>query len=261
MRTQSAFAVSCLLLATQLAGQTPGTRLNVAVDISSIVMRGDTASITYALSNAASSQDSMIVFIVDAPARVRSIVHPLPDSIWLADTLIHETIPAAFWAKFDLLGPSASASGLSFESIGLPGIVTDWVQGHFPLPECCDDDEGAVEDVLVTRSVAGKTVGTEVWPLNRSAQALLARLRSLTQSTCTTPLSWITDSTLCTQLLTDLDAAEAYRASGASQSASASLDHFEGLLNGPDPGTFAPGVSSSAFWLLKTNAEIVKGAL
>jgi hypothetical protein len=261
MRIQSAFAVSCLLVAAPIGGQAPGTRLSVTVDISSIVMRGDTASVTYALSNAASSQDSMIVFIVDAPARVRSIVHPQPDSIWMADTVIHETTPAAFWAKFDLLGPSATASGLSFESIGLPGIVTHWVQGHFPLPECCDDGQAPAEDVLVTRSVTGKTVGTDAWPIDRSAQALLARLRGLTQSACTTPLSWITDATLCTQLLNDLDAAETYRATGAYASASASVDHFESLLNGPDPGTFATGVSSSAFWLLKTNAEIVKGTL
>ena len=29
----------------------------------------------------------------------------------------------------------------------------------------------------------------------------------------------------------------------------------------PDPGTFALGVTSQAFWLLKSNADIVKGTL
>jgi hypothetical protein len=144
----------------------------------------------------------------------------------------------------------------------LPGIVDEWVQGHWPIPTCCDDDApGVGEDVFLTRTISGKTVGVEPWPSDRSAQALLARLRTLTQTSCAGPLLWITDAGLCSQLVNDLDAAEAYRASSAYAQARTTMDQFSGRLNGPDPGTFATGVASSAFWLLKSNADIVRSAL
>jgi hypothetical protein len=180
----------------------------------------------------------------------------------MTDSLIHENVPAAFWSKLDLLAPSSTTSPISFESVGLPGIVNEWVQGHWPIPTCCDDDpQGVGEDVFVTRTVQGKTVGVEPWPFDRSAQALLARLKSLAQTSCASPLLWITDGALCGQLVADLDAAEAYRASSAFAEARATIDQFSSRLNGADPGTFATGVTSPAFWLLKANAEIVKGTL
>jgi hypothetical protein len=246
---------------TDLQAQLPGTRLAVGVQVNIIVLRGDTTSVAYVLSNGADSQDSLFTFIVDAPARVSYIPRPQPDSIWMVDSLIHETEPAAFWSKLDLLPPSSSTVPISFESVGLPGVVSDWVQGHWPIPTCCDDDSaGSGEDIFVTRTIQGKTVGVEPWPLDRSAQALLARLRTLTQTSCASPLLWITDTGLCGQLVTDLDSAEAYRASGAYAQARTTMDQYSALLNGPDPGTFASGVTSPAFWLLKSNGDIVKSA-
>jgi hypothetical protein len=221
--------------AAGLEAQTPGTRMTVDVRVDSVVLRGDTTRVTYVLSNQAQSQDSLVAFIVDAPARVSYIPRPQPDSVWMVDSVIHGNEPAAFWANLDLIPPSTSTVPILFESVGLPGIVTSTVQG--------------------------KTVGVDVWPVDRSAQALLARLRTLTQSSCASPLLWITDAALCGQLLSDVDAAEAYRASGASTQAQSTLDHYKTLLAGPDPGTFAPGVTSPAFWLLKSNADIVKGTL
>lgn len=249
-------------VATDLHAQLPGTRLTVAVQVNSIAVRGDTTNVAYVLSNSAGSQDSLFAFIVDAPARVSSIPRPQPDSSWMTDSLIHETVPAAFWSKLDLLAPSSSTAQIFFESVGIPGIVDKWVQGHWPIPTCCDDDPPDVgEDVFVTRTVQGKTAGVEPWPSDRSAQALLARLRTLTQTSCASPLLWISDGALCNQLVADLDAAEAYRALSAFAEARTTMDQFSSRLNGADPGTFAPGVTSPAFWLLKANADIVKTTL
>jgi hypothetical protein len=244
------------------SAQTPGTRMTVDVSLNAIILRGDTTRVTYVLSNRPESQDSLMVFMVDAPARVSYIPVPQPDTTWMVDSLIHESEPAALWGKLDLLAPAASSIPILFESVGLPGIVTTWSQGSFPIPDCCDDDlPGTGEDVFITRTVQGKTVGVEAWPVDRSAQALLARLRTLTQSTCASPLLWITSSTLCVQLLSDIDAVEGFRASGAFSQAQNTMDHYNGLLTGPDPGTFASGVTSSAFWLLTSNANIVKAGL
>jgi len=242
-----------------LGAQTPGTRLTVDVRVDSIRLRGDTTKVAYALSNRSDSQDSLIVFIVDAPARVTFIGRPHPYSMWLIDSLIRATQPAAFWSKLDLLAPSQTTSPLIFESVGLPAVVTNWVGGNWPLPTCCDDDPpGSAEDPLVTRSIQGKTVGVEAWPANRSAEALLARLRALTLSACTAPLNWIVNTPLCDSLVADLDAAENHRASGASSEAQAAVNQFKTRLTGPDPGTFATGVTSPGFWLLMSNADIVR---
>jgi hypothetical protein len=178
-----------LLYSASSSGQTLGTRITLDVSVTGITFRGDTARVTYVLSNRPESQDSMLVFIVDAPARVSYIPVPQPDTMWMVDSLIHDNEPAALWGKLDLLPPAASTDPIFFESVGLPGVVTTWTQGDFPIPECCDEDlPSSGEDVFVTRTVPGKTVGVQAWPVDRSAQALLARLRSVTQSTCASPL-------------------------------------------------------------------------
>jgi len=182
--------------------------------------------------------------------------------MWMVDSLVRGTDPAAFWGILNLLPPATSTVPLQFESVGLPGIVTNWAQGNWPLPTCCDDDSpDSAEDVLVTRTVVGKTVGVEPWPADRSSQALIARLRTLTQTSCASPLLWLTDAGLCSQLESDIDAAEAYRASGVNAEAQSTLDHYKALLSGPDPGTIAIGVKNPGYWLLITNADIVKRSL
>lgn len=260
LKSMALALIPCLTVMAQ--AQTPGTRLTVDVKVDSISLRGDTTRVSYVLSNRTQSQDSLFIFIVDAPARVSYVSRPQPDTVWMVDSLLRESQPAAFWSKLDLLAPSASTPLLFFDSPGLPGIVTTWVEGHWPISTCCDEDvPDSTQDVLVTRTVQGKTVGVEPWPADRSAQALLLRLRNLTQSICATPLSWITNAALCGTLLNDLDAAEGYRASGDATQAQASLDHYKSLLAGPDPGTFASGVNSAAFWMLRSNADIVKATL
>jgi hypothetical protein len=249
-------------LPARLDAQVPGTRVTIDVNITSLVLLGDTAQITYVLYSRPESQDSLLAFIIDAPARVSSISRPLPDSMWMVDSLIRGSEPAAFWGILSPLPPAASTVPLRFASVGIPGIVKNWAQGNWPLPTCCDDDPPeAAEDVLVTRTVEGKSVGVEPWPTDRSAQALLVRLRTLTQTSCASPLVWIADAGLCGQLQSDIDAAEAFRVSGANAQAQATLDHYKSLLSGPDPGTIAAGVKNPAYWLLTSNADIIKNAL
>lgn len=252
-------AFAFVTLATPAPGQTPGTRLTIDVAVTSLIVRGDTMQVTYTLSSQSRSQDSLLAFIVDAPSRVRSITKP--DSLWVVDTLIRGTQPAAFWGSLIPLAPGATSPALQFESVGIPAIVTSWAQGNWPLPDCCDDDSPTSgEDPIVTRSISFSVVGVEGWPTDRSAQSLLARMRALTQSSCASPLMWISDSGLCSQLLNDIDLAESYRASGQTAQAQSSLDQFKAGL-GSDSGTPASSVTSAAYWLLRSNADIVKSSL
>lgn len=102
-------------------GQLPGTRMTVTVTVNQIVMRGDTAQVSYTLSNGSPSQDSLFMFIVDAPARVKTIPRPQPDSEWIVDSLVHSNEPAAFWSDLRLLAPSAVTPALTFESVASRG--------------------------------------------------------------------------------------------------------------------------------------------
>jgi hypothetical protein len=141
--------------------------------------------------------------------------------------------------------------------VGLPGILTYWVGGAFTFPSREEDDILPAASPLETEMITGQTVGVEPWPADRSAQALIARLRVLTQTACGTPLLWITSSSLCNDLVSDLDQAESFRSNGQLADAGNSLSTFTTAISGPTQGTFAPGVTSAAYWLLKPNADII----
>jgi hypothetical protein len=109
--------------------------------------------------------------------------------------------------------------------------------------------------------INGKTVGVERWPVDRTAKALIARLKTLTQTSCATPLTWITSSSLCTTLVGYLTQTETYRAAGNVTKAKSSMASYIKSLSGKTAGTYATGVTNPAYWLLKTNADIVVSKL
>jgi hypothetical protein len=259
--------IICLVLSIasqplRLGAQNPGQRIVLQVEPRSITIRGDTVGVVAAVTNLATSQESLLSYLVDAPSGIVSINRPNPTARWYASTDFRDR-PMAVW---DILGqqltPGETSPDLYFESIGVPGILTYWAGGKFPRSNNEDlPDSVLVTDPLVTEMISGKTVGVSPWPIDRTPGGLLSRLRSLTQSSCTTPLLWITDSNLCGQLTNDVDQAEGYRANGQMTEARAVLDHFASLLSGSVAGTFATGVTGSGYWLLKPNSEIIKNML
>lgn len=250
--------IAALVFSSSLNAQNPGTQLTVDVTVSSVVVRGDTIGITYLVTNRPTSHDSLGNFVVDAPAGVTRMPTPQPDSDYLAMGT-YQGRPVANWSFLGLLAPSASSAPLYYESVGVPDVVTDWAAGNFPLPVEGPADT-LPDDILRFNSILGKTVGVVAWPTDRTPAALLSRLRTLTQSICGAPLTWITDANLCTQLVSDLDQAETARANGQANDAKTILDHFMSLVAGPN-GTYASGVTSPGYWVLVSNATIVKNGL
>ena len=248
-----------ILCAVALQAQTPGTRITVDVTLQSVVVQGDTMALTYSLYNRPTSSDSLYTFTVDAPARIKSIPMPQPQTSYDADSIYHDQ-PVADWAFLDLLPPGRTSVALSYRSVGLPSIVNDWVGGHYPLlPESPSDTISG--DPLKYRTVPGKTVGVSPWPTDRSAKALIARLRILTQTNCAAPLTWITSSTLCTKLVGYLNQAESNRAAGKRTQAKSAMNSYITSLSGKTAGTFASGVTNPGYWLLKPNADIINRVL
>jgi hypothetical protein len=254
LRTFLAF----LIAGSALSAQTPGARVTVDVTVKTLVVRGDTTGVTYVILNRSTSLDSLFTFTVDAPAGVKAIPTPQPKTSYSV-LGSYRGRPVADWAFLDLLAPSATSIPLYFESVGPPGIVTAWFGKEVPvLTERADT---LPDDRLANYSVQGKTVGVDPWPTDRTPKALIARLRTLTQTSCAAPLTWITSSTLCTKLIGYLDQAESNRAAGKTNQAKSAMNNYISSLSGKTAGTFATGVTNPGYWLLKPNADIVNRVL
>ena len=245
--------------AVSAQSQVPGKRFTADVTVNSLVVRGDTIGIGYVLVNRPQSQDSIATFTVDAPAGVIKIPRPEPITDWWVSSK-YQGKDVAHWAILGTLPPGATSIPLYFESVGLPGIVTDWVVGNFPVPEG-EGDDTTTQDELRDNAVTGKTVGVERFPPARTPLVLLARLRVLTDSSCTRPLLWISDPAICKQLLSDLDQARSNHTCGRTTRAKEALEHYHSLLSGSREGTPAHGVTSAAYVLLQANAENVHRTL
>lgn len=242
------------LLPCVAAAQLPGQKIAVSIQVTSVIARGDTVGINSVVTNLLTSQESLVRYSVDAPGGVALIRTPSPELDWLTFPDFRSR-PMAFWAILKLLPPGSSTPVLQYEAVGLPGILTYWAGGKYELPSGDDiSDSTPIPDALVMAMITGKTVGVDPFPADRTPQALLARLRVLTQATCDAPLTWITNSTLCTQLVSDIDRAEVYRLNGQTTLAQdALIDYRDKIVAGNTDGS----VSSSAYWLLRTNAEII----
>lgn len=249
-----ATALVMTLFPPLLTAQNPGQKVTVSADITSVITRGDTIGINVVVTNLGSSQESLVRYAIDAPGGVVVIHTPDPALDWVTFSDFRSR-PMAFWGILNLLPPGSSTPPLYFESVGLPGILTYWAGGEYQLPSLDDvPDSTTFPDPLVTSMISGRTVGVEPFPPDRTPQGLLARLRVLTQTTCSAPLFWITNSTLCGQLVSDIDQAETYRSNGQNTLAKVALTHYQGLLV---IGNTAGSVTSSGYWLLKSNAEII----
>jgi hypothetical protein len=257
------FLLAGLIAATSsaLIAQNPGQNVQVAVQVTAANTTADTTGVSYAVTNLPTSTAPLWLYFVDAPGGVLRIARYTGPLRWTTGTSFGSRARAGWMLLHDYLAAGATTPDLHFDAIGVPGILTYWAGGYFPVPVGGDEvetDSTTIPDPFVVSMITGKTVGVEPWPSDRSAQALLARLRGLTQSSCSAPLNWITDPSLCGQLLADIDQAEVYRSNGQAPQAANSLVHYEGLISaGMTGGT----VTSAAYWLLRANAEIVRARL
>lgn len=240
--------------------------ISLDVRVRSVSIRRDTVGVTYTVTNLRNSRESVLEFLVDAPPGIARIRLPSPFSNWDTSTS-YRSRPAAVWSMLGLLRPGASSPELHFESVGIPGVLTYWARGKARSGSYDDDpDEDKVDSIvldnpLISGMIQGKTVSVERWPSDRSVISLLKRLRMLTEEVCGPSLRWIADSNSCARLIAKLDQAESFRRAGQPERAQASLDDYTRLLSSPAVDALAERVSSSAYWLLKSNAEIIRSML
>jgi hypothetical protein len=227
-------------------------------------MRADTVRVEYRVRNATDSREDLWEFTVEAPSRVIRIEHPRPSENWDAATT-YKTISVASWASLGThVSPGATTPPLVFEAVGLPGPVTYWAMGWFPVPEYEPEEFSpppmSPREAIAESSIEGRTVGVDSLPADRSPRALLRRLQGLLDTTCG-ELAWIRSTALCSRLGTKLEQALQSLARGRTTRTHAQLDEFlRELASHYNPSAIGP-VSDVAFWLLKVNAEYVLGRI
>ena len=231
-------------------------------------MRGDTTLLTYLLTNRPTSAEVLFQFTVDAPAPVTSIFRPQPRSDWDADTTFIGRSVARWAVLNEQMGPGTTSPGLSFEAVGLAGLVDSWVRGNVPLEmveEAVDDSVDTLPPPpipdLYALSIKTTTVGVSPIPSGATTATLLTRLDSLTQRTCN-DLAWISSVALCTTLDGRLESAATAVAANDNGGARTALSAFiSDLDTGRFPPTGTPTLSGSAYWLLRTNATYILGRI
>jgi hypothetical protein len=237
------------------------TYLSVDVQVSRVSMRADTARVEYRVRNAAESREDLWEFTVEAPSRVIRIEHPRPVENWDAATT-YKTLSVASWASLEThVLPGATTPPLVFEAVGLPGPVTYWAMGWFPVPQYEPEYEPpppmSPREAISKDAIEGRTVGIDSFPGDRSPRALLQRLQGLLDTTCG-ELSWIRSATLCSRLGTRLQQASESLARGETTRSRARLDDFLKELTSHYNASARRVLSDAAFWLLKVNVKYVR---
>ena len=114
--------------------------LTVDVTISSLTVVGDTTRITYQVTNHAESTDSLGKFVVEAPAGIKNIVRPTLGGRWMVGRQLVD-MSAALWTPIGFrIAPSANTGPLTFEAVGIPGVVRAWAIGGVAAPDTIQDD-------------------------------------------------------------------------------------------------------------------------
>ena len=240
IRFVSVLLARCVLGVAVLSAQDlPGKNLDVTVRVRAVTMSKDTVTVSYSLLNSGGSAEALADFTVKALVVPLQVISPSSD--WAAGKVFGR-LSVATWTSLQGIAHGDSTPTLTFRAIGLPGIVTAWYAGDSIITVPADDSTSIVPNYnpLLDLSKQIQTVGVDAAPTSLSA--LLSRLHTLTDSSCT--LTWITNSGLCTILGADLGASPSHVLAFAT-----SLDSAH--AHGADVG-------NAAYGLLKPNAEYIK---
>jgi FIMAH domain-containing protein len=244
-----------------LAQGAPGTNLAVEVGFRRIVMRADTVRIEYLVRNAEESREELFEFTVEAPSKVVRIDLPVPEENWDTST-VYKTLSVASWGLLgEQLHAGATTPRLAFEAVGLPGLVTYWAGGWFPVEPLETEYEPpppmSPREAIAATAVQGRTIGVDPLPADRRPAALLERLGGLLDDTCG-DLGWITSPSVCSSLKEKLQQAGRSLGKGDNTGARGRMESFLAELAAQHNAGETLPVKDAAFWLLTVNAEYLR---
>ena len=215
------------------------------------MLPGNVVRMTYRVTVASSSRDSLSDFAVKALSPVKRIVTPEPQEEWTTFTKFG-TQPVASWSALGhLVVAGQTTPPLVFEAVGIPGIVGySALRDAPPSSDVTDDPPNAPprkEQQIFHRGNANRAVGVTVgvMPLPRhvSNNSVAQLLRKLIGSA--RQLGWVNDGAVYRDLR-----AKALPNAAAIRALIQTLDAERGKQ-----------VSESGYALLRGNAEYLLGRL
>lgn len=245
----------------------PGTSLaSVAlliVDVSAPVPTGHQL-----LPSTGPFRDGVTAFPAGVPLRDHVPLGAISPANWQAHLMRKATL-AWFGTRGGVTAEDTVAAGGTLPGFGLrspylPGVRTFWAEPAWQA--CCSEPRPPQPDAVEGEHpgpdefrVQGFTVG----PLLPPDSMELSTLGTLLDRSCTElgEPAWIDDEATCGRLRVKLDESAAALARGQPAAARDQLESFLAELadqHGPEPGKH---VNDNAYWLLKTNVEIVLSRL
>ncbi|MEQ9569108.1 MAG: hypothetical protein RLN75_02870 [Longimicrobiales bacterium] len=236
-----------------------GDEVQASIIVDSVFATADSVFVHFRVAADSASPSSLLAVYLDTPAG-GIVGAPTGDELDWFTSPTWNGEQRSVWGALELIGPGDVSGPLSLRAAGFPGVVDAWLRGDYTIlsmPESDSVPSPLYPDLWTDGSVQGKTVGGVPTPVDTSAGALLDRLATLASDACGT-LGWITDSTTCTSIATDIGDADTAEAASDPTTADAELDAVLSTLSTALGNSHA---STQGYWLLRSNIEIIQGKL
>ena len=242
---QKAALVSAVMLVVGDGARAQSMPINLQLDVqpTTSFLAGNVTRVSYVVANGMHSTDRLFEFAVRSPVRVWRLEVPTPRSQYRGAVLEGDADVASWGWLDDMPRPGESSPVLTYEAIGLPGIVAYRALRYFGVRSARSADLDGPDELRFDRAGAeytvGKTVGVVSLPIDLRPSALANRLRRLVDDAC--ELGWVNGPVVCQTLRTNArPSARAVRAF-----------HHELVAQ------HGKVVSEAAFALLAPNAEFL----
>jgi hypothetical protein len=199
-----ALVVSAAVLAVAATAHAQSGPINLQVDVQPTAMfgAGNVTRVSYVVANTPRSTDRLFEFAVRSPVPVWRLEVPGPGTQYLGATREGRDDVASWGWLDDMPRPGESSPVLTYEAVGLPGIVPYRALRYFGARPARSGKPDEPQELRFDRAgaeyIIGKTVGVVPLPLDVRPPALASRLRRLVDESC--ELGWIGSVAICRSL-------------------------------------------------------------
>lgn len=232
--------------------QTPGTRLQGAVEVVGVSMNGDTVSVRYRVRAEATSPELFFSLSLPVPDFALSVRADTTSDLWHTSDRIGRR-PVASWSYLGD-GPMLVSPPLAVTATGVPELADAWIAGyHEPFEEGTPRADSSGADTTGYQYGARKirVVGVGPKPSTLTLADRFTRLGAALDERCR--LGFVTKPGLCNSLTAKLTAAQSAVARGNGNAARGQL----GAFNAEASAQRGTGVDETTYWLLSALADIV----
>jgi hypothetical protein len=204
LMVREALFVSAAMLAAGSIARAQSTPINLQVDVqpTASFLAGNVTRVSYVVANGTRSTDRLFEFAVRSPVPVWRLEVPTPQTQYRGATQEDGAAVASWGWLGGMPRPGESSPVLTYEAIGLPGIVAYRALRYFGVrsvrPVGLEESDELRFDKAGAEYTVGKTVGVVSLPIDLRPVALANRLRRLADQAC--ELGWVEGPTVCRSL-------------------------------------------------------------